>query len=156
LDRSLEAAREALVGLCRAYRARRRDIERLYIVFDGDEAYAHRPEANRGAVTVLFTQRQEEADDRILSLIRADTGCSRFIIVSNDTYVFNNARAHGARVMPVHEFYAQCQPASASRPTHPDAMDKTTLSALEARRITEEYRKHLEGSDDESDSHPSA
>ena len=38
LDQSLEAAREALLEACRAYRARRGDIARLYVVFDGDEA----------------------------------------------------------------------------------------------------------------------
>ena len=145
LDRSLEAAREALVSLCQAYQARRGDVKRMYVVFDGDQAFASGPQRDRDGVAVLFTQRQEEADDRILSLIRADGGRSRFVIVSNDIYVFNNARVHGARVMPVSEFYAQLRPAHAARPARPDAEDKTGLSAFDARRITEEYRKHLEG-----------
>ena len=145
LDRSLEAAREALVSLCQAYQARHGDVKRMYVVFDGDQAFASGLQTGRSGVTVLFTQRQEEADDRILSLIRADGGRSRFVIVSNDIYVFNNARVHGARVMPVSEFYAQLRPAHAARPARPDAEDKTGLSAFDARRITEEYRKHLEG-----------
>ena len=165
LDRGLEAARTALVRLCRDYRARRGDIERLYVVFDGDEAYARGPQADRagiilageevsataglptdrGGVTVLFTRRQEEADERILQLVRADGGRSRFLIVSNDTYIFNNARVHGARIMPVQEFYAQLRPAKPSTPTRPGAADHPTLSGSDERRITDEYRKHLEG-----------
>ena len=145
LDRSLEAAREALVRLCQAYRSGRGDVARLVVVFDGDEQYAQRPEVDRGGVTVLFTRRQEEADERILQLVRADGGRSRFVIVSNDTYVFNNARAIGARVIPVSEFYAKLRPVSPGRPARRDATDKPALSPFEAQRITEEYRRHLQG-----------
>ena len=145
LDRSLEAAREALVNLCRAYQARRGDVKRLYVVFDGNDADARGFAADRGGVTVLFTQRQEEADERILSLIRADGGRSRFVIVSNDTYIFNNARVHGARAIPVHEFYAQLRPARTSRSEQPAVVEKMPLSTRDAQRITEEYRKCLEG-----------
>lgn len=144
LDRSLEAAREALVSLCREYRAARGDIEQLYVIFDGDEAYAGGPHADSGGVTVLFTPRQEEADERILSLIRADGGRSRFVIVSNDTYIFNNARVHGARVIPVQQFYGQVRPARRTRSKDPSIVDKTPLSTRDAQQITEEYRKRLE------------
>ena len=147
LGQSLEAAREALIALCRAYKAARGDVGRLVIVFDGDEAYAQGPQADRGGVTVLFTRREEEADERILELIRADEGRSRFVIVSGDTYIFNNARVHGARMMPVSEFYAQARPASSpkARTARRDGPEKTSLSSVEAERITEEYRKRLEG-----------
>jgi len=146
LDQSLEDAREALVRFCQAYRSRRGDVAQLVVVFDGDEQYARGPEAERGGVTVLFTRRQEEADERILQLVRADGGRSRFVIVSNDTYVFNNARAHGARVIPVSEFYAQLRRANPLRhPARPEVPDKPALSPFDARRITDDYRKHLEG-----------
>ena len=145
LDHSLEAAREALVRLCRAYRDRRGDVERLYVVFDGDHAYARGPQADRGGVTVLFTRREEEADKRILSLLEAERGRSRFVVVSNDNEVFNNARAFGARLMSVRAFYETARPGSARRPEPPAIADKMTLSTRDAQRITEEYRKHLEG-----------
>ena len=146
LDHSLEAAREALVTLCREYRARRGDIERLYVIFDGNQAYAYgQQQADRDRVTVLFTRRQEEADERILELIRAAGGRNRFLIVSNDTYVFNNARVHGARVIPVREFYAELRPARAIRSNHPAVVDKMTLSTRDEQQITEEYRQCLEG-----------
>ena len=147
LDRSLEAARAALIDVCQAYKARRGDVGRVYVVFDGDEAHGDLPQPDRGGVTVLFTSRKEEADDRIIGLIRADAGKSRFVIVSDDNYVFNNARAQGARVMAVAEFYAQSKPpAGATRSVPRDAAaDQTALSARDARQITDAYRKHLEG-----------
>ena len=145
LDRSLEAAREALVALCGTYLARRGDVTRLYVVFDGNDVDAPSSQADRGGVTVFFTQRQEEADERILSLIRSDGSRSRFVIVSNDTYIFNNARVHGARVMPVREFYAQLRLTRTTRSTRPAVGEKMPLSTRDAQRITEEYRKSLEG-----------
>ena len=146
MDRSLQAAREALVRLCEAYRGRRGDIGRLYVVFDGrDTPDLGSPEQPRGRVTVLFTRRPEEADKRILSLIESERGQSRCLVVSNDNEVANNARAFGARVMSAQGFYRQARPASGSRP-HPSAgSDKATPPARDAQQITDEYRKHLEG-----------
>jgi len=145
LDQSLESAREALVRFCQAYRAGRGDVARLVVVFDGDEAHARGPQADRGGVTVLFTGRQEEADERIVQWARADGGRSRLVIVSNDTLVFNNARAHGARAMSVSEFYAQARPKRNPCQGPHELPEKPTLPPLEARRITEEYRRHLDG-----------
>ena len=95
-------------------------------------------------VTVIFTPRQEEADERILELIRTDRGRHRFVIVSNDTYVFNNARSHGARVRSVAEFDAWARRPAASREPKRAGEEKPPLSPREADRITDAYRRHLE------------
>ena len=145
LDRSLEAARAALVSLCRAHKARQGDIERLYVVFDGRDEVGHGSQQEQGGVTVLFTQQQEEADERILHLLRTRQGKSRFVVVSNDTYIFNNARVHGAQVLSAREFYAKARSPRTVRSSKPVVAEKTTLSAHEAQRITDEYRKYLEG-----------
>lgn len=153
-DQSLEAGRQALIDFCTAYKAKRGDVGQLYIVFDGDDAYAGQPSMDRQGVSVMFSRRGEEADERILSLIRNDGGRSRFVIVSNDTYIFNNARAHGARVISVRDFYAQrslhrdslrSRAADAPWRKRTDTSEKAPLSSGEAQRITDEYRKHLEG-----------
>ena len=147
MDRSLEAAREALVRRCEAYRARRGNIGQIYVVFDGrDDECSGASEQQHGRVTVCFTQPPEEADQRILRLIEAERP-GRCVVVSNDNEVFNNARAYGARVISVQEFAQQIRPArpakaSRGRP-RPDA-DKPTLSVPEAQQITDEYRRHLE------------
>ena len=148
MDHSLQSAREALVRLCEAYRARRGDIGQVYVVFDGrEDEFAGASEQSRGRVTVCFTRAPEEADQRILRLIEAKQS-GRCIVVSNDNEVVNNARAHGARVISAQEFAQQIQPArlmNASRGRLRADAEKPTLSIPEAQRITDEYRKHLEG-----------
>ena len=149
MDRSLEAAREALVRLCEAYRARRGDIGQVYVVVDGrDDEFSGASERARGRVTVCFTRPPQEADQRILRLIEAERP-TRCVVVSNDNEVFNNARAHGARVISVKEFAQQRQPAKPAKTSRgrrrsgPDE-EKRTLSIPEAQRITDEYRKSLD------------
>ena len=144
LERSLEAAREALLAACRNYRARRGDIARLYVVFDGDETISLDSSIERGGVTALFTQREEEADARILALVRASGGGERFVVVSNDTMIINNARVHGARVWSAQEFVAQLHP---KPPAHAASGGEQKISPQQAHEITEAYRRHLEEAD---------
>jgi len=143
LDRSLQAAREALIRLCQAYRARRGDMARLYVVFDGRDAEAFGSSAQQqGSVTVLFTERPEEADARILRVIEAERG--RCVVVSNDNEVANNARAFGARILSVQAFYRQVHPVKTSHHQSPASAGKAILSTRDAQQITEEYRQHLD------------
>ncbi|MDP3703457.1 MAG: NYN domain-containing protein [Candidatus Omnitrophota bacterium] len=144
MDRSLQSAREALVRFCEAYRARRGDIGHVYVVFDGrDDEFSGASEQPRGRVTLCFTRRSEEADQRILRLIEAERP-NRCVVVSNDNEVFNNARAHGARVISVQEFAEPARPVKTSRGRSHHEAGKRTLSIPDAMRITDEYRKHLE------------
>ena len=144
LDRGLQSAREALVRLCEAYRARRGDIGQVYVVFDGrDDELSGASEQPRGCVTLCFTRRPEEADQRILRLIEAKQP-GRCIVVSNDNEVYNNARAHGARVISAQEFSQPGRPASTRRLHAPDDTGKVMPSPRDAQQITEEYRKRLE------------
>ena len=145
LDRSLEAARGALVVRCGAYRARRGDVERLYVVFDGSDVGGGGPREPQRGVTVLFTRHGEEADTRILSLIRAEGRRCRFVVVSNDNQVANNARALGAQAVSAAQFFGQASPARTARAGKAAAEEKPPLSTREAQRITDEYRRHLEG-----------
>ena len=138
LDQSLESARDALIAYCRSYAASRRDVKRVIIVFDGNDSGS--PAATSTApVEVIFTRRREEADDRIIGLIREDAGRTAFIIVSDDNYVFNNSRAHGARVIPAAEFYkSSSPPKSASNPP-----SEKNISSADMKKINDEYKKHL-------------
>ena len=145
LDRSLEAARAALIVLCRDYLARRGDLEQVSVVFDGNDACAQWPQTDHGGVRVIFTQHEEEADERILRLIRAKIGRNQFIVVSNDTHIFNNARVHGARAISVQEFLAQAHPTRTTRSKQPTAPEKAPLSTRDAQQITDDYWKYLEG-----------
>lgn len=143
LDGSLQAAREALVALCQQYRVRRGDIGKIYVVFDGrdTETFGAR-EQHHGSVTVVFSQKPEEADQRILRVIEAQRG--RCVVVSNDNEVSNNARAFGASVISVQAFYVQARPSNARRSQSSVNPVKAALPAGTARKITEEYLKHLD------------
>lgn len=143
LDRSLQAGREALVRFCQEYQARNSDTGKLYIVFDGrrEEGWGA-SEQLHGRVTVVFAQKPEEADQRILKLIESQ-GKGRCVVVSNDNEVANNVRAFGARILSVQDFVKQSQPSSGP-PTRPSMPGKTSLSPDEAKQITDEYRKHLD------------
>ncbi len=145
LDQSLEAARSALVSECRVYHAQQKHAA-IYIVFDGtrSEAEADLRQERVGGIVVIFTRQRETADDRILSLLRTDRGRNEFVIVSNDTYVLNNSRAHGARVMSVDEFYAHTTPSRQPVRRARGGDIKTVPSVRAARTITEEYRRYLE------------
>ena len=145
MDRSLQAAREILVRLCQDYRAKRGDIGRLYVVFDGRAEHAFSsPASYAGGVEVLFTQQPEEADARILRVIEAERGRGRCVVVSNDNEVCNNARAFGARIISAQEFYKQAQPAAAPDSRTAAGSGKAALSPRDAQQITEAYRKHLD------------
>jgi len=142
-DHNPKAAREALITICQEYRALRKDVERLYVVFDGSPVSAHEPQHTRGGVIVLFT-RGEDADERIVSMVRDEEGCSRFVVVSEDKDVIHKARALGARVMPVKEFYGKIRPSRRRQAAPHEGDDKVMPSPHDARQITEELRKHLE------------
>ena len=142
-DHNPQAAREALIALCRGYRALRRDIERLWVVFDGQAAYAHVLQETRGGVTALFTE-GEEADACIVNLIRAEAGRRNFVVVSDDKEVVHQVRTLGARVLPVEEFYGKVRPSKARQGSPHDVENKVMPSPREARQMTEELRQHLE------------
>ena len=100
MDRSLPSAREALVRFCQEARGRRGQTGQFYVVFDGRDAHAPgASEQHHGRVTVVFAQKPEEADARILRVIEALKGRGQCVVVSNDNEVANNARAFGARVI---------------------------------------------------------
>lgn len=93
-------------------------------------------------ISVVYSRKKEEADDRIIALIRKDAA-STFTIVSNDNYVFNNSRAHGARVISVGEFCSLFGSQHAKTQAKSKTGEAKELSSDAARRITDEYKKHL-------------
>jgi len=144
LDRSLEAAREALIARCRVLCQARGDIGEIHLIFDGSQA-EEAPALRRGAgVSVWFTPKKEEADERILRMIKQAEAHAQFVIVSNDTYVFNNSRAHGAQVMSSAAFQEWLKPGPGRKKESRIAGETKTLSGRQAREINEAYLKDLE------------
>ena len=93
---------------------------------------------------MVFTQKPEEADQRILALIEAQGGRGRCVVVTDDNEVRNNARAFSASGMSVQAFTKKARPSGPTPPHAPSSARKEPLSARDAREITDAYRKHLE------------
>ena len=145
LDRGLRPAREALLRFCVELLACRKDIEKIVIVFDGSSEvfYSDGSGSLSAGLDVIYTETKEEADDRILEYLGNLGRRPSVVVVSNDNYVFNNARAFGARVISVSEFCAlrRHSPKKARSRTGDSAAAE--ISPALARDITESYKKQL-------------
>jgi len=141
LARGLLAAREALMRYCAAWIFRRRDVSQVCVVFDGDSSVVGFIGGTDRGVRAVFTGTGEEADDRILDIIRKSRRAVRYIVVSDDNYVSRTSRRFMAEVMSVSEFYrASASRRARRRPEREDDIE-TGLSPGEASEITEEMEK---------------
>jgi len=143
LDKSLEAARKALISQCVRFKGQRGDITKIVIVFDGQEAYQDFPEEDYSGVHIIFSNSKEKADDRILTLLEQSPKVDSFIIVSNDNYVFNNSRALGARGISVAAFFADVEKKLKGPQKKSQSSEGRKISPQQAADITEEYKRQL-------------
>ena len=106
LDISLEQAREALLGYCARWIRERGDAWLIYVVFDGKSDVHHEERGHGPGVRAVYTRTGEEADDRILDIVR-EWGVDReYVVVSDDRYVSGTAQRLGARRMTSGAFAA--------------------------------------------------
>ncbi|MBI4353569.1 MAG: NYN domain-containing protein [Candidatus Omnitrophica bacterium] len=105
LDRSLESARDGLRDVVSSWLQKHPDHEGL-IVFDGVDPVEGEGNGRRdvsGRIASIFTRSRVDADDEIIRRVRECGGDpSRITVVTDDNYVRNNCRAHGAYVEPSH------------------------------------------------------
>lgn len=140
LGSSLRAARDALVALCLEIRRSRGDVEKTVIVFDGDSAFKDLPQENFPGVEIVFTESSEDADDRILDVLRDYPARQRVCVVSNDNYVLNSARAFGTAIMNAAKFQALAMPKPSRH--RADSEEEQIPGAL-AQKLTEDYKRYL-------------
>ncbi len=147
LDSSLEAARDALVLFCKTYQCARKDVKRIYIVFDGNDQYAGYPSAGSANVVPVFSSSKEEADERIVELLKGFGRKETIVLVSNDNYVGNHARVFGASRMSTQEFFRMAggRNNSAKKNNRFDsgAIGRAGLTSRKAEEITAEYKRYL-------------
>lgn len=143
---NLRASRDAMIRECLAWRRARGDLEVIYLVFDGSsEVFVGAPERYPG-IEIVYSESGREADDVIIDILAGLRSASRkAVVVSNDNYVINNARAFGAATSSVEAFYdrmrrggrvktsGRAKEAKASREVPPELADE----------ITREYKKIL-------------
>lgn len=104
LDESLELARQALIRLVSEFKGARRDIEKVYVVFDGKADGFDEETTLASGISAVYTRSGKEADNKIIELIRDSANPGFITVVSNDNFLYNNSRSLGARIMRVEEF----------------------------------------------------
>lgn len=138
LDVSLEKARTDLIGLVRKYRSRTSAFSTVVIVFDGGANPGGSKAFSDGTVRVRFSGPGESADDLIRAIVRRHAGGSTVAVVSDDNYVGNNARAHGARLISVAGLMALID---RGRTAPSAAEDEKDIDAATAADITASLKK---------------
>lgn len=99
--RSLRERREALIRFMQKWQQANSFKGKICIVFDGRDG-VFGGEGNSGyGMECLFTATKEEADDRIITILKQAKDVSGIIVVSDDNYVRNNCKAYSVDVKPV-------------------------------------------------------
>lgn len=138
LDQGLEASRLALAQLLSTW-CRRYSNADICIVFDGRDRESPQTSPNTIAgIKCIFTRTGEDADDRIIKLVR-NSGTPRDVtVISEDNNVINSCRAHGADVKPASFLI----PSNKKNRTDPKGSNKTASSSSQ-NRITAYYKACL-------------
>ncbi len=141
LDVSLERARAALIRYCCRFSEKKGNVGKMMLVFDGTRRKAYFDDNTayyEGNCEIIFSDANQTADDKIIDLLQGLRQAEAVVVISNDNYVANGARAHQVRVIPVNEFENAARGISTSA-----RIVSQGLNAQTARAITEEYRHHL-------------
>ena len=142
LDTDLRTAREALTNLCADLAQARGDITSMIIVFDGRSEWRDLPKKSTAKIRLVFSETNEDADDRIAALLEKSPGKPEKCVISDDNSVRNHARAYRARVMSVAEFEKLTNPAADRKRKKPNSPEKSLPPHI-ANKITEAYKKDL-------------
>lgn len=143
LDQNLRAAREALTNFCAALKQSRGDIASIILVFDGRSEFRDLPQIAPQGIQLVFSETNEDADDRIATLLEELPAKPMKCVVSDDNSVKNHARAFKARVMSVAEFESLANTAAAKNKAKVLPPAKPALAPDLADKITEAYKKAL-------------
>ncbi|NQU74469.1 MAG: NYN domain-containing protein [Candidatus Omnitrophica bacterium] len=104
LDESLEAARIGLIRLLSEFKDSRKDVEHIYVVFDGKAEMFDEEVPVGPAITAIYTHSKKSADNKILELIKNSDKPNVITVISDDNFLYNNTRVHGARIKTIREF----------------------------------------------------
>lgn len=149
LDRSLEAGREALLRYCSEWKARRRDVDRFLVVFDGDSSVmGGERSASAPGVRALYSKTGETADRRIRRMLEQSERNEAITVVSDDNEVRDSARVTHMHAMSATQFARMGQGRTAAPSTRRTTQgqrgpveDKAPLPPATAKNITDELRE---------------
>ena len=141
LDKRLQSGREALLRYCSEWKARRRDVDRFYVVFDGDSSViGGEAAASAPGVRALYSKTGETADRRIRRMLDQADRREQITVVSDDNEVRDSARVHHMRSMSATEF-ARMRTSGSTDPSRTgESETEQPLSPSAAKAITDELR----------------
>lgn len=139
LKTGLESARSALVDFVINWKRNNYFHGNIYLVFDGGDDIAPFHEPKRAGVSCIFTRSREEADDRIIGMVRRSENAGDIMVISSDNKVINGCRAHGAWIKGP-EFLTETKK---KKKAVSEARSKKEISSAQQREIDEHYRKAL-------------
>ncbi|MFH1836848.1 MAG: NYN domain-containing protein [Candidatus Omnitrophota bacterium] len=98
LEISLREARRALLNLMIDWKRSRGYKGSICVVYDGQDGVVNAEGSKSWGIKCIFTSSKEEADDRIISMVRKAAKASEIVVVSEDGKVANGCKVHGAKV----------------------------------------------------------
>ncbi len=140
-----EAARRALIDLCRVFAGRRRDLNRVWVVFDGQEDAFNLPPGETAGVCEIYTRAGETADKRMARIVRDEGEEAGWIVVSNDRAVLDRCYSYGAERMQASQFARELEgkPAQSESSRKTSGAEEKKMTPRDAADITAEYKKRL-------------
>ena len=138
LDKSLSAARTALATHMASWRGKGM-YPRASVVFDGqDSVMKERTQVKLCGIDCVFARTREKADNLIIRMVRDAKDASKITVVSDDNYVRNNCRAHGAEIRSVAFLRSPT-----GKQINPSGASNKNIATEKARAITDEYEEYL-------------
>ncbi|MCA1960685.1 MAG: NYN domain-containing protein [Desulfomonile sp.] len=119
--RDKPAARKRLIREAVRFMAATR--AKVTLVFDGrpDDEF---PEGTKyKSVRILYSRPGEDADSRIIELVRVSRAKRDLIVVTSDRELASRARSEGAQVIPSGEFRTKLAEAERGEPEKPETDD---------------------------------
>ena len=97
LNAGLEEARKALANFMATWRRAHAYNGTICIVFDGRDGIVSNNQSLCG-IKCIYTKTKQEADDRIITMVKSSRDSKTITVISDDNYVQNNCTVHGATV----------------------------------------------------------
>jgi predicted RNA-binding protein with PIN domain len=139
MDKDLSGARSSITFMAEEYKRTCGGIARTVVVFDGRDEYMGLNGSGRG---VQRFSRTGQGDDEIIAVVKKLSLSYDVSVVSDDNYIRNNARAHGAAIIPVSGFTAYLSKKNKKfKPQPYKEKHAGKVSASQARAINEELKK---------------
>jgi predicted RNA-binding protein with PIN domain len=136
---SLEQRRNLLAAFIAQWKTAYKYKGIIYLVFDGNNNQIQTLEQSiLHGIKCIYSAQKEEADDKIIGIIRSAIHPENITVISDDNFIANNVRSYGAHIKPVAFLVQQKKKAHIGK--HKGQSEKK-IDAATALRITDDMKK---------------